>query len=100
MTNSGALQQKQTGHGEEDCNHTKVKYQPNLGGGRAAEITSQFQQEKTNAGHRLFCLFQAIIFFGQVVASYLLSFIISLAFEAPVVSLLKIVAPEKRKKSH
>ncbi|PNF31216.1 hypothetical protein B7P43_G14861 [Cryptotermes secundus] len=40
-----------------------------------------------------------IIFFGQVVASYILSFVVSLAFEAPVVSLLKIVAPERRKKS-
>ncbi|KDR09103.1 Nose resistant to fluoxetine protein 6 [Zootermopsis nevadensis] len=40
-----------------------------------------------------------IIFFGQVTASYILSFIVSLAFEAPMVSLLKIVAPERRKKS-
>jgi len=40
VTNSGALQQKQTGHGEEGCNHTKVKYQPNLGmGGGGNYIT-------------------------------------------------------------
>lgn len=41
----------------------------------------------------------AIVFFGQVVASYILSFVVSLAFEAPFVQLLKIVAPDRRKKS-
>lgn len=32
-----------------------------------------------------------IIFLGQVVASYILSFIVSIAFEAPVVSMLRIL---------
>lgn len=32
-----------------------------------------------------------IIFLGQVVASYVLAFIISLVFEAPVVSMLRIL---------
>ncbi|KAL7303646.1 hypothetical protein TKK_0003791 [Trichogramma kaykai] len=39
-----------------------------------------------------------ITFFGQVVASYLLSFVISVSFEAPVVSMLKILSPKKRKR--
>ncbi|KAK0083724.1 hypothetical protein PV325_008322 [Microctonus aethiopoides] len=39
-----------------------------------------------------------IVFFGQVVLSYLVSFVISLAFEAPVVSMLKILAPKKKKR--
>ncbi|XP_075226841.1 O-acyltransferase like protein [Lycorma delicatula] len=38
-----------------------------------------------------------VIFFGQLVASYLLAFVISLAYEAPIVSLLRIVSPTKRK---
>ncbi|XP_047103492.1 O-acyltransferase like protein-like [Schistocerca piceifrons] len=38
-----------------------------------------------------------ILFSGQVVASYILSFILSLAFEAPIVSLLKLFAPDKSK---
>ncbi|KAG4072042.1 hypothetical protein HA402_015541 [Bradysia odoriphaga] len=38
-----------------------------------------------------------ITFFGQVVASYILSFIISLSFEAPVVTMLKIVTPNRKK---
>lgn len=68
------------------------------------KVTLQFSVWKANSGscttiQCLFHCFQAIIFFGQVVASYILSFAISLAFEAPVVSLLKIVAPERRKKS-
>ncbi|XP_058791730.1 O-acyltransferase like protein isoform X2 [Phymastichus coffea] len=37
-----------------------------------------------------------ITFFGQVVASYILSFVISISFEAPVVSMLKILSPKKR----
>lgn len=37
------------------------------------------------------------MFFGQLVASYLLAFILSLAYEAPIVSLLRIVSPTKRK---
>ncbi|KAK6631777.1 hypothetical protein RUM43_013841 [Polyplax serrata] len=40
-----------------------------------------------------------VLFFGQMVASYILSFIISLAFEAPVVSLLKIISPTKSGRS-
>jgi len=47
VTNSGALQQKQTGHGEEGCNHTKVKYQPNLGMGGGGKITNKFKKKKT-----------------------------------------------------
>nr|XP_034194410.1 O-acyltransferase like protein-like isoform X2 [Osmia lignaria] len=38
-----------------------------------------------------------ITFFGQLVLSYLLSFIISVSFEAPIVSMLKILSPKKRK---
>jgi hypothetical protein len=36
--------------------------------------------------------FQAVIFFGQTCASYLLSFIVSLSFEAPVCALLRILS--------
>ncbi|XP_033228459.1 O-acyltransferase like protein isoform X2 [Belonocnema kinseyi] len=39
-----------------------------------------------------------ITFFGQVVASYLISFVVSVSFEAPVVSMLKILSPKKRKR--
>lgn len=39
----------------------------------------------------------AIMFLGQLVASYILAFVLSIAFEAPIVSLLKIVSPTKRK---
>ncbi|XP_076232213.1 nose resistant to fluoxetine protein 6-like [Calliopsis andreniformis] len=39
-----------------------------------------------------------ISFFGHFVLSYLLSFIISLSFEAPIVSMLKILSPKKRKR--
>lgn len=38
-----------------------------------------------------------ILYFGNLVASYLLSFCISLAFEAPVVTLLKIVFTSKKR---
>lgn len=40
-----------------------------------------------------------IIFLGQVVASYILAFVISIVFEAPVVSMLRILsklAPSSR----
>lgn len=40
---------------------------------------------------------QIVMFFGQVVLSYLLSFIISLSFEAPVVTMLKILTPNRKK---
>nr|XP_033327900.1 nose resistant to fluoxetine protein 6 isoform X2 [Megalopta genalis] len=40
----------------------------------------------------------AITFLGQMVLSYVLSFIISLSFEAPIVSMLKILSPKKRKR--
>lgn len=33
-----------------------------------------------------------IIFMGQAVAAYILSFVLSIAFEAPAVSLLRIIA--------
>ncbi|EZA56840.1 Nose resistant to fluoxetine protein [Ooceraea biroi] len=39
-----------------------------------------------------------ITFLGQLVLSYALSFIVSVTFEAPVVSMLKILAPKKRKR--
>ncbi|XP_067007204.2 nose resistant to fluoxetine protein 6 [Anabrus simplex] len=39
-----------------------------------------------------------LLFLGQLVASYILAFVVSLAFEAPVVSLLKILAPPKNEK--
>ncbi|XP_011054574.1 PREDICTED: nose resistant to fluoxetine protein 6-like isoform X1 [Acromyrmex echinatior] len=39
-----------------------------------------------------------ITFLGQLSLSYALSFIVSIAFEAPVVSMLKIVSPKKRKR--
>ncbi|XP_046473634.1 nose resistant to fluoxetine protein 6 [Neodiprion pinetum] len=39
-----------------------------------------------------------ITFLGQFVLSYALSFAISLAFEAPVVTMLKILAPNKRRR--
>lgn len=40
--------------------------------------------------------FQAILFLGQLVVSYIFAFILSIAFEAPIVSLLKLVSPTKR----
>ncbi|XP_055389998.1 nose resistant to fluoxetine protein 6-like [Condylostylus longicornis] len=39
-----------------------------------------------------------ITFFGLVVCSYLLSFIVSLSFEAPVVTMLKILSPNRKKR--
>jgi hypothetical protein len=39
---------------------------------------------------------QLILYFGNLVASYLLSFCISLALEAPVVNLLKIAFTNNR----
>nr|XP_050859861.1 O-acyltransferase like protein isoform X1 [Vespula vulgaris] len=39
-----------------------------------------------------------ITFLGQLILSYVLSFIVSVSFEAPVVSMLKILAPKKRKR--
>ncbi|XP_063245161.1 O-acyltransferase like protein [Bacillus rossius redtenbacheri] len=38
-----------------------------------------------------------IIFLGQTAASYIFSFVVSLMFEAPVVSLLKLISPKRRK---
>ncbi|XP_022169474.1 nose resistant to fluoxetine protein 6-like [Myzus persicae] len=38
----------------------------------------------------------AILFLGQIVVSYIFAFILSIAFEAPIVSLLKLVSPTKR----
>ncbi|EZA56841.1 hypothetical protein X777_02692 [Ooceraea biroi] len=37
--------------------------------------------------------FMAVLFFGAVVASYAASLFLSLLFEAPIVSLLRIVHP-------
>jgi len=42
---------------------------------------------------------QMIIFLGQTVTSYLFSFVISLAFEAPVVTMLRILT-QSRKNSY
>lgn len=42
-------------------------------------------------------LSKLIVYFGNLVASYLLSFCISLAFEAPVVNLLKIAFTSKKR---
>uniref|UniRef100_A0A1B0FQH3 Nose resistant-to-fluoxetine protein N-terminal domain-containing protein n=1 Tax=Glossina morsitans morsitans TaxID=37546 RepID=A0A1B0FQH3_GLOMM len=39
-----------------------------------------------------------IMFFGFVVASYLLSFVVSMSFEAPVVTMLKILSPSRKKR--
>ncbi|XP_072743886.1 nose resistant to fluoxetine protein 6-like isoform X2 [Anoplolepis gracilipes] len=39
----------------------------------------------------------AVTFVGQLVLSYMFSFIVSLTFEAPVVSMLKILSPKKRR---
>ncbi|XP_070156257.1 O-acyltransferase like protein isoform X1 [Polyergus mexicanus] len=39
----------------------------------------------------------AITFLGQLVLSYVFSFIVSITFEAPVVSMLKILSPKKRR---
>uniref|UniRef100_W8B935 Nose resistant to fluoxetine protein 6 n=1 Tax=Ceratitis capitata TaxID=7213 RepID=W8B935_CERCA len=39
-----------------------------------------------------------IMFFGLVVASYLLSFLVSMSFEAPVVTMLKILSPSRKKR--
>ncbi|XP_025404922.1 nose resistant to fluoxetine protein 6-like [Sipha flava] len=38
----------------------------------------------------------AILFLGQITVSYIFAFILSIAFEAPIVSLLKLVSPTKR----
>ncbi|KAI5699509.1 hypothetical protein M8J75_003957 [Diaphorina citri] len=37
------------------------------------------------------------LFIGQLVTSYLISFLVSLAFEAPIVTMLKIISPTKRR---
>ncbi|XP_012232421.1 nose resistant to fluoxetine protein 6 isoform X2 [Linepithema humile] len=39
-----------------------------------------------------------ITFLGQIVLSFALSFVVSVTFEAPVVSMLKILSPKKRKR--
>ncbi|XP_067638843.1 nose resistant to fluoxetine protein 6-like isoform X2 [Eurosta solidaginis] len=39
-----------------------------------------------------------ILFFGLVVASYLLAFVVSMSFEAPVVTMLKILSPSRKKR--
>uniref|UniRef100_A0A182R512 NRF domain-containing protein n=1 Tax=Anopheles funestus TaxID=62324 RepID=A0A182R512_ANOFN len=38
------------------------------------------------------------VYLGQVVSSYVLAFIISLSFEAPVVTMLKILSPNRKKR--
>lgn len=45
----------------------------------------------------VFVLFKLILYFGNLVASYLMSFCISIAFEAPVVNLLKIAFISKKR---
>lgn len=46
----------------------------------------------------VFIIPQVITFFGLVVCSYLLSFVVSLSFEAPVVMMLKILSPNRKKR--
>ena len=41
--------------------------------------------------------FKLILYFGNLVASYLMSFCVSIAFEAPVVNLLKIAFISKKR---
>nr|CAD7262902.1 unnamed protein product [Timema shepardi] len=41
-----------------------------------------------------------ILFLGQAVASYILAFVVSITYEAPIVSLLKICSPKKKKRSY
>lgn len=41
--------------------------------------------------------FQIVLFFGHLILSYLLAFAISLSFEAPVVTMLKILTPNRKK---
>lgn len=55
----------------------------------------------TNNMYLHVCVFQMILYFGNAVASFLLSFFISLTFEAPVVNLLKIMLmpPQVKKTS-
>lgn len=38
------------------------------------------------------------MFFGLTVASYFLSFVVSMSFEAPVVTMLKILSPSRKKR--
>lgn len=42
---------------------------------------------------------QVIYFFGQTVSSYILAFIVSVMFEAPVVTMLKILSPSRKKRA-
>lgn len=46
----------------------------------------------------LFLTFQVIYFFGQTVSSYILAFMVSVMFEAPVVTMLKILSPSRKKR--
>lgn len=43
--------------------------------------------------------FQVIYFFGQTVSSYILAFMVSVMFEAPVVTMLKILSPSRKKRA-
>ena len=43
--------------------------------------------------------FQVIYFFGQTVSSYILAFLVSVMFEAPVVTMLKILSPNRPKRN-
>lgn len=59
------------------------------------------REKRRDCGETLyFFSFQLITFLGQLVLSYALSFVISISFEAPVVSMLKILSPKKRKRIH
>lgn len=40
---------------------------------------------------------QIVMFFGHMMLSFLLAFIISLSFESPVVTMLKILKPNREK---
>lgn len=45
----------------------------------------------------IYMFFKLILYFGNLVASYLMSFCISIAFEAPIVNLLKIAFTSKKR---
>lgn len=77
------------------------RYEPRLPVSSREGRNGKSIAEETNLSlsvikHLIF--FQMITFLGQLVLSYALSFVVSLAFEAPVVSMLKIVSPKKRKR--
>lgn len=53
---------------------------------------------ETKLNKFIYLILQVVTFFGQMVLSYLLSFLVSLSFEAPVVTMLKILSPNRKKR--